>query len=39
MKLNLKEVKSTGLRLYNWNIIADALNKLGVTLDNDIKSM
>ena len=35
----LKESSTPATRLYNWNLIADAMKKLGMSLDTDIKSL
>jgi hypothetical protein len=33
----LKQVTSTGVKLFNWNIISETLNKIGIQVDADIK--
>jgi hypothetical protein len=36
---SLKNQNTSAARLYNWNIISDALKKIGLTMDPDIKSL
>lgn len=35
----LKDISSPAAKLYNWNIVADALSKFGYNLEPDIKSL
>ena len=35
----LKDSATPASRLYNWNLLADAMKKLGMSLDTDIKSL
>ncbi|EAR95077.2 hypothetical protein TTHERM_00640050 (macronuclear) [Tetrahymena thermophila SB210] len=35
----LKDSNTAASRLYNWNILTDAMKKMGITLDQDIKSL
>jgi hypothetical protein len=35
----LKDSNTPATRLYNWNIIAEAMKRLNFRLDNDIKSL
>lgn len=35
----LKDSSTAASRLYNWNIISDAMKKMGIELHSDIKSL
>lgn len=35
----LKDSNTTASRLYNWNLLTDAMKKMGISLDSDIKSL
>lgn len=35
----LKDSSTLATRLYNWNILSDAMKKMGISLDKDIKSL
>jgi len=35
----LKDSSTPASRLYNWNILSEAMKKMGITLDSDIKGL
>lgn len=39
LALEMKDQNSLGIKLYNWNILSEAFQKLAIPFDNDIKTL